>query len=162
MYEAWGQVENVYQRRADLIPNLVETVKAYADHEEETFAAVTEARSRASSIQVDPQNLNPSQVQAFQSAQGALSQALGRLLVTVEAYPELRASENFQDLQAQLEGTENRIAVERRRFNQSARAYNQTVRRFPGVLWARLFGFEPVPYFEADDGAEAAPDVDFS
>lgn len=162
VHRAWAQVENVYQRRADLIPNLVKTVQAYASHEQATFTAVTEARSKASSIQVDPRNLTPQMVSQFSASQGELSAALGRLMVVVERYPELKANEGFLQLQAQLEGTENRISVERGTFNATAEAYNRTVQRLPGLLFARLFGFAPRPYFEAAAGADTAPDVDFA
>ena len=160
----WGNVENVYQRRADLIPNLVETVKGYAAHEKDTFQAVIEARAKASSIQaqITPETLSdPNLLQNFQAAQGQLSQALGRLMLVVERYPDLKANQNFLDLQAQLEGTENRIAVERRRFNDLSRDYNTGIRRFPGNLIAGMFGFERRPYFEADEGSAKAPAVKF-
>jgi LemA protein len=159
--EAWSQVENVYQRRADLIPNLVETVKGAAQFEQETFTAVTEARARAGQISFD-QAPTPEQLQQYQAAQGELGAALSRLLVVVERYPELRATEAFRDLQSQLEGTENRIAVERRRFNEVARDFNTSRRRFPTNLLASLFGFDAKAYFEAEEGAEEAPRVDFS
>jgi LemA protein len=157
----WAQVQNVYQRRADLIPNLVATVKGYAEHERETFLAVTEARSKASSITVDPTNLNAESLQQFQAAQDGLSSALSRLLVVVERYPDLKANQNFLDLQAQLEGTENRISVERSKFNDAARAYNTAIRRIPGSIVAALSGFDPRPYFEAAEGADEAPKVEF-
>lgn len=159
--EKWSQVENVYQRRADLIPNLVNTVKGYAEHEQQTLTKVIEARSKATSIDVDPNNLNPEALQNFQQAQKGLSSALSRLMVVVERYPELKASQNFRDLQAQLEGTENRISVERRKFNQAARAYNTAIRKFPTNLIANSMGFEKKAYFEADQGAEKAPEVNF-
>ncbi|HVS13786.1 MAG TPA: LemA family protein [Thermoanaerobaculia bacterium] len=159
--EAWSQVENVYQRRADLIPNLVETVKGAARFEQDTFTQVTAARARAGQISFD-QAPTPEQLQQYQAAQGELSAALSRLMVVVERYPELRATEAFRDLQSQLEGTENRIAVERRRFNEVARDFNTTRRRFPTNLLANLFGFEPKAYFEAEEGAEQPPEVDFS
>jgi LemA protein len=158
---AWSQVENVYQRRADLIPNLVATVKGYAEHEQETFIAVTEARSKVGSINMEGITNNPQALQNFQQAQGQLSSALSRLMVVVEKYPELKANQNFLDLQTQLEGTENRIAVERNRYNKAAQAYNTTIRRFPGSIYAGLFGFEKKAYFKAEAGAEKAPQVEF-
>ena len=158
---SWAQVENVYQRRADLIPNLVNTVKGYASHEKETLESVIEARSKATSVNVNPQNLDAKSLQQFQQAQSGLSSALSRLMVVVERYPDLKANQNFLDLQAQLEGTENRIAVERRKFNESARAFNTYIRSFPKNLYANLFGFEKKAYFEADKGAEKAPEVQF-
>jgi len=160
----WGNVENVYQRRADLIPNLVETVKGYAAHEQETFTAVIEARAKATQVQAQltPETLNdPKLMEQFQQAQGELSSALARLMVVVERYPDLKANQNFLDLQAQLEGTENRIAVERRRFNDLARDYNTAIRRFPGNIIAGLFNFDAKSYFEAAEGAAQAPKVDF-
>lgn len=157
----WSQVENVYQRRTDLIPNLVNTVKGYAEHEQETLTGVIEARSKASSIQVDPENLNPEMLQQFQQAQDGLSSALSRLMVVVERYPDLKANQSFQDFQVQLEGTENRIAVERRKFNEAAQSYNTFIRRFPQLLFANLFGFDKRTYFEAISGAETAPEVQF-
>jgi len=158
---AWSQVENVYQRRADLIPNLVATVKGYAEHEQETFTAVTEARSKVGSINMEGLTNNPAALQQFQQAQGQLSSALSRLMVVVERYPELKANQNFLDLQTQLEGTENRIAVERNRYNKSAQAFNTIIRRFPGSVYAGLFGFQRKAYFEAESGAETAPKVEF-
>lgn len=158
---SWAQVENVYQRRADLIPNLVNTVKGYASHEKETLEAVIEARSKATSVNVNPQNLDAKSLQQFQQAQSGLSSALSRLMVVVERYPDLKANQNFLDLQAQLEGTENRIAVERRKFNESARAFNTYIRSFPKNIYANMFGFEKKAYFEADKGAEKAPEVQF-
>ena len=157
----WANVENVYQRRADLIPNLVATVKGYAEHEQETFIAVTEARSKASSINVDPTKLTNESLQQFQAAQEGLSSALSRLLVVVERYPDLKANQNFLDLQAQLEGTENRITVERMKFNDTAKSYNTAIRKFPRNLLASMFGFDQKPYFEASEGAEEAPKVEF-
>jgi LemA protein len=154
-------VENVYQRRADLIPNLVATVKGYAEHEQETFIAVTEARSKVGSINMEGITNNPQALQNFQQAQGQLSSALSRLMVVVEKYPELKANQNFLDLQTQLEGTENRIAVERNRYNKAAQTYNTTIRRFPGSIYAGLFGFEKKAYFKAEAGAEKAPQVEF-
>ena len=161
--EKWSQVENVYQRRLDLIPNLVETVKGYAAHEKETFQAVTEARAKAGgSINLGSDALNnPAMFQQFQQAQSALSSALSRLMVVVEKYPELKANENFLALQSQLEGTENRISVERRRFNEVARTYNTYTKQFPKVIFARMFGFNDKPYFKAQEGADVAPKVQF-
>lgn len=159
--EKWSQVENVYQRRADLIPNLVNTVKGYAEHEQQTLTKVIEARSKATSVNVDPENLDDQSLQKFQQAQKGLSSALSRLMVVVERYPELKASQNFRDLQAQLEGTENRISVERRKFNQAARKYNTKLRQFPTNMIANTMGFEKKAYFEADKGADEAPQVEF-
>lgn len=156
---AWAQVENVYQRRADLIPNLVATVKGYAAHENETFLAVTEARNNATSIKVE--NLSKDEIAKFQKAQDGLGQALGRLIAIGEAYPDLKASDNFRDLQAQLESSENRIAVERNKFNETVRAYNVATRRFPSNILASIFGFEMKGYFTAAEGAEVAPKVEF-
>jgi LemA protein len=159
---AWSQVENVYQRRSDLIPNLVETVKGYASQEERVFREVTEARSRVGSIQMTPQMLdNPQQFQKFQQAQGELSSALSRLLVVAENYPQLKSNENFLQLQQQLEGTENRITVERQRFIQVAQDYNIRIKRFPAALVAGLTGFREKAYFEAERGANEAPKVKF-
>jgi len=159
----WAQVENVYQRRLDLIPNLVETVKGYAEHEQETFTEVTEARSKASSIQVDPEKLmgNPAALAQFQQAQEGLAGALSRLMVVVEKYPDLKANQNFLDLQVQLEGTENRITQERRRFNEQAQGYNTQIRKFPASVVASMSGFDQIPYFDAAAGAEKAPEVKF-
>lgn len=159
--EKWSQVENVYQRRADLIPNLVNTVKGYADFEQQTLTDVIEARSKATSVNIDPENLNENNLQQFQNAQEGLSGALSRLMVVVERYPELKANQNFLDLQAQLEGTENRIANERRKFNEVTRFYNTYIKKFPQNIFAGFYGFEPKPYFEADTGAEEVPDVQF-
>jgi LemA protein len=160
--QAWAQVENQYQRRADLIPNLVETVKGAADFEQNTLTDVIEARSKATSIQLQPGDLNdPQQMQRFQQAQEQLSGALSRLMVTVERYPELKANQNFSTLQQQLEGTENRISVERNRYNRAAQEYNTDVRRFPANIFANLMGFDQKAYFEAEQGAQEAPDVDF-
>jgi len=158
---AWSQVENVYQRRADLIPNLVATVKGYAEHEQETFIAVTEARSKVGSINMEGMADNPAALQKFQAAQGQLTSALSRLMVVVEKYPDLKANQNFLNLQTQLEGTENRISVERNRFNKTAQAYNTVIRRFPGSMYAGFFGFDRKAYFEAESGAETAPEVEF-
>ena len=160
----WGNVENVYQRRADLIPNLVETVKGYASHERETLEAVIKARAEATKIQAEltPETLNdPQLMQKFQAVQGELGSALGRLMVVIEKYPELKANEGFRDLQVQLEGTENRIAVERRRFNEQAQEFNTVIRRFPANMVAGMFGFSKRAYFEAAEGSEAAPKVEF-
>ena len=158
---AWGQVENVYQRRSDLIPNLVETVKGAAEFERETFTAVTEARSKAGQVTLSGAPENAQQLQQFQAAQDQLSSALSRLLVVVEKYPELKATDAFRDLQSQLEGTENRITVERMRFNDVARDYNTARRRFPTVLIAGIMGFDARPYFEAEQGADQPPPVQF-
>jgi LemA protein len=158
---AWSQVQNVYQRRADLIPNLVNTVKGYAQHESATLEGVVNARSKATQITVDPENLTPESLAKFQKAQGELSSALGKLLSITENYPELKANENFLQLQAQLEGTENRITVERQKFNETARGYNTTIRKFPNNILAGMFGFEKKAYFEAEEGAERAPEVKF-
>ena len=157
----WADVETQYQRRADLIPNLVNTVKGYAAHESETLQAVVEARAKATSANIDPTNITAEQMANFQKAQDGVSSALGRLLVTVEKYPELKANENFRELQAQLEGTENRISVARRDFNESARKYNTTLRSFPKNILAGMFGFEKKAYFEAHEGSDQAPTVQF-
>ena len=161
--QAWAQVENVYQRRADLIPNLVEVVKGYAGHERETLQAIVEARSKVGGqINLGPGVLNNPQAFArFQQAQDALSSALQRLMVVVERYPDLKADQRFADLQAQLEGTENRIAVERRRFNEAVQAYNTAIRKFPAKIIAGMFGFQPKVYFKAQAGAEKVPQVKF-
>ena len=160
--QAWADVQAAYQRRADLIPNLVETVKGAADFEKETLQAVTEARAKATSIQVSAEDLdNPQQLQQFQQAQSALGQSLGRLLAVSENYPKLQATQAFSDLQAQLEGTENRITVARRDYNNAVRQYNTQVRSFPTVLFAGVMGFQQKASFEAEQGAEQAPDVDF-
>lgn len=158
---AWSQVENVYQRRMDLIPNLVATVKGYAAHEAGTLEAVVEARAKATQTTVDASNLTPEQIARFQSAQTELSSAVGRLLVSVERYPDLKANQNFLELQAQLEGTENRITVERQKYNEAAREYNTTIRRFPNNIFAGMFGFQTKGYFEAQEGADKAPVVSF-
>lgn len=157
----WADVETQYQRRADLIPNLVNTVKGYAAHESETLAAVVEARAKATSVNIDPTNMSAEQIANFQKAQDGVSSALSRLLVTVEKYPDLKANENFKELQAQLEGTENRISVARRDYNESARKYNTTLRSFPKNILAGMFGFEKKAYFEAQEGSEQAPTVQF-
>lgn len=159
--KAWSQVENVYQRRADLIPNLVATVKGYAAHESETLQGVVDARSKATQIRLDAENLTPEALQQFQNAQGELSSALGRLIMLKENYPDLKANQNFLDLQAQLEGTENRIAVERKKFNESAQSYNTMLRQFPKNIIASMFNFEKKAYFKAQEGAESAPKVEF-
>lgn len=158
---SWAQVENQYQRRADLIPNLVNTVKGYAEFEKETLVDVVEARAKATSINVDADDLNPEQLQQFQQAQSELSGALSRLLATVERYPDLKANQNFLELQAQLEGTENRIATERMRFNEVVQAYNAYIRQFPQNIIAGWFDFEQKGYFEAEVGAEEVPEVTF-
>ncbi|HIY47618.1 MAG TPA: LemA family protein [Candidatus Alistipes faecigallinarum] len=158
---AWSNVETQYQRRADLIPNLVNTVKGYAAHESETLGAVTEARARATSINLSASDLTPERLAAFQQAQADVRSALGRLIAVAENYPDLKANQNFLELQAQLEGTENRIAVARKDFNAAAQRYNVAVRRFPSNLIAGLFGFEKKPYFEASEGADKAPEVQF-
>lgn len=157
----WANVENQYQRRADLIPNLVNTVKGYASHESQTLENVVAARAKATQVTVDPEKLTPEAMQDYQAAQGELSAALGRLLMITENYPDLKANQNFLELQAQLEGTENRIAVERSRFNEMARQYNATIRRFPKSIIASMFGFDKKPYFEADATAAQAPRVEF-
>lgn len=157
----WAQVENAYQRRADLIPNLVNTVKGAAEFEQETLTQVVEARAKATSIQVDADNLTPESIAQFQQAQGALSQSLGRLLATVEAYPDIKANQNFLQLQAQLEGTENRISVERRAFIEATQQYNATVRKFPNNITAGIFGFKQKGSFTAEAGADQAPEVQF-
>ena len=157
----WADVETQYQRRADLIPNLVNTVKGYAAHESETLQAVVEARAKATSVNIDPTNMSAEQIANFQKAQDGVSSALGRLLVTVEKYPDLKANENFKELQTQLEGTENRISVARRDYNEAARKYNTTLRSFPKNILAGMFGFEKKAYFEAQEGSEQAPTVQF-
>lgn len=157
----WAQVESQYQRRMDLIPNLVNTVKGYADFEKSTLTAVIEARAKATQVKVDAKSLTPESIQKFQEAQGELSTALGRLLVVAEQYPNLKANQNFLELQAQLEGTENRIAVERQKFNETAKDYNVYIRRFPQNLLAGIYGFQNKAYFESEKGAERAPAVQF-
>jgi LemA protein len=157
----WANVENQYQRRADLIPNLVNTVKGYATHEQETFTKVTEARSKATSVTIDAANMTDEDMKRFQAAQGEVSSALSRLLAVAEAYPDLKANQNFLELQSQLEGTENRIAVERRKFNETATTYNTALRRFPTVLYAGMLGFKERPYFQAEAGSQIAPKVQF-
>ena len=158
---AWSQVENVYQRRADLIPNLVATVKGYAAHESETLESVVAARAKATQVTIDPANLSADEIAKYNEAQGELGNALGKLLMIQENYPDLKANENFRDLQAQLEGTENRIATERMKFNQAVKDYNTLIRRFPNNIFASMFGFEKKGYFEANAGAEKAPKVEF-
>jgi LemA protein len=158
---AWANVEAQYQRRADLIPNLVNTVKGVADFEKSTLTAVMEARSKATSIRIDPNNMTPEKLQEFQQAQAQVGGALGRLLAVAEAYPQLRATESFKELQSQLEGTENRINESRRQFNIAAQEYNRSRSTFPRVIVASIFGFPPRPYFEADKGSEKAPTVKF-
>lgn len=158
---AWSQVENQYQRRMDLIPNLVNTVKGYATHEKETLEGVVSARAEATKTTIDPSNLNEESMKKFQAAQGELSSALSRLMVVLERYPDLKANQNFSELQAQLEGTENRISVERKRFNETAQSYNTYIRSFPTNILAGMFGFQPKAYFSADSGAEKAPKVEF-
>lgn len=159
--QGWSQVENVYQRRMDLIPNLVNTVKGVANFEQKTLTDVIQARANASSIKVDASKLSPDQISKFQASQGELSQALGRLMVVAEQYPQLKATQNFLELQSQLEGTENRIAVERQKFNEVVMDYNSYVRKFPQVIYAGMFGFDKKGYFEATAGAEKAPEVQF-
>ena len=158
---AWSQVENVYQRRADLIPNLVATVKGYAAHESQTLENVIAARSKATQVTVDPANLTEEALAKFNAAQGELTNALGRLLMITENYPDLKASQQFSELQAQLEGTENRITTERMKFNDIAKGYNTLIRSFPTNILASMFGFEKKGYFEAQAGAETAPKVEF-
>ncbi|MBR2867100.1 MAG: LemA family protein [Alistipes sp.] len=159
--EAWANVETVYQRRSDLIPNLVNTVKGYASHEAETLEAVTAARSAATSITVDPSTATPEEMEQWMAAQDEVGRALGRLIAISESYPDLKASTNFRDLQAQLEGTENRISTERRKYNEAVKKYNVKIRRFPTNLIASMFGFERKAMFEASEGAETAPVVEF-
>ncbi len=159
----WAKVESSYQRRADLVPNLVNTVKGYASHERETLEAVTASRAQVGSVQASPAILNkPAEFEKFQQAQAAFSNALSRLLVVVERYPDLKANQNFMDLQSQLEGTENRINVERNRFNDAAQNYNIRIKQFPAVIIARMFGFQEKQYFRAAAGSERAPAVDFT
>ena len=158
---AWAQVENVYQRRADLIPNLVETVKGYAKHEQETLEGVIQARANATKVTIDPANMTPEDLQKYQSAQGEITNALSRLIAVSESYPVLKANQNFLELQNQLEGTENRIAVERNKFNEVAREYNTKRRTFPTNIIAAIFNFGDKPYFQAQEGADKAPKVDF-
>ncbi len=157
----WGNVETQYQRRSDLIPNFVNTVKGAAEFEQSTLTQVIEARAKATSVTIDPTNMTEANMQQFQQAQGEVSSALSRLMVVVEKYPELRATQNFRDLQIELEGTENRISVERRKFNDVARTYNTYIRRFPQNFLSGMFGFQTKPYFEATEGSEKAPVVTF-
>ena len=157
----WAQVENVYQRRADLIPNLVNTVKGYAAHEKETLEGVVNARAKATQTTIDPSNLNAESIAAFSQAQNGLSSALSKLMVVVEKYPDLKANQNFLELQAQLEGTENRIAAERKKFNDAVKDYNAFIRKFPKNITASMFDFEKRDYFEAKEGSEVAPTVEF-
>ena len=157
----WANVETQYQRRADLIPNLVNTVKGYASHEKETLEGVVEARSKATQMQVNANDLTPEKLAEYQKAHGAVTSALGRLLAITENYPDLKANQNFLELQAQLEGTENRINVARTNFNNAAQAYNTAIRRFPKSLFASMFGFDKHAYFEAAEGTETAPTVSF-
>ena len=157
----WADVETQYQRRADLIPNLVNTVKGYAAHEKETLEGVVKARSEATSVKIDPENMTAEQMAQFQKAQNGVSSALSKLLLVVEKYPDLKANQNFLELQSQLEGTENRITVARRDFNGAAKEYNTTIRKFPKNILAGMFGFEKKAYFEAQEGAEKAPEVQF-
>jgi len=157
----WANVESQYQRRADLIPNLVSTVKGYASHESSTLEGVVAARAKATQVTIDPASLTPEKLQEYQAAQGQVSSALGKLLMITENYPDLKANQNFLELQAQLEGTENRISVERTRFNESAQAYNKEIRRFPKNILAGMFGFDKKPYFAAESGSEKAPEVKF-
>ena len=161
VHSQWAKVENQYQRRADLIPNLVNTVKGYASHEKETLDAVISARAKATQITIDPANLNEASLLKYQKAQGELSQALGRLLAVTENYPDLKANQNFLELQAQLEGTENRISTERTRYTDSVKEYNTLIRKFPASIIASMNGFEKKPQFEAETGAERAPEVKF-
>ena len=158
---AWGNVENVYQRRADLIPNLVETVKGYAKHEQETLEGVIEARANATKVTIDPTNMTPEDLQKYQAAQGDVTNALSRLIAVAENYPDLKANQNFLELQSQLEGTENRIAVERNKFNEKAKVYNTNRRTFPTNIIASIFNFGEKPSFQAQEGADVAPKVDF-
>ena len=157
----WGNVQNVYQRRADLIPNLVATVKGYAEHEKSTLEEVVNARTKATQMTVNVDDLTPEKLREFQKTQGELSTALGRLIAITENYPDLKANQNFLELQAQLEGTENRINVERKNFNEAVQAYNAKIRRFPNSILASMFGFEKKPYFEAEAGSDKAPKVQF-
>lgn len=157
----WANVESQYQRRADLIPNLVATVKGYAAHESETLEGVVAARAKATQVTIDPENMTPAKMKEFQAAQGELSSALGKLLMITENYPDLKANQNFLELQAQLEGTENRISTERNRFNEMAKEFNTTIRKFPSSIVASMTGFEKKEYFEAEKGSEAAPEVKF-
>jgi len=157
----WGDVEGAYQRRTDLIPNLVNTVKGVANFEKSTLTDVVQARANATAVKIDPSNMTPESLKKFEGAQNGLSSSLSRLMVVVEKYPELKATQNFMELQSQLEGTENRINVERRKFNEVAKSYNANILSFPNVIFARMFGFQEKAYFEAQAGAEKAPEVKF-
>ncbi|MCT4665140.1 MAG: LemA family protein [Flavobacteriales bacterium] len=157
----WANVESAYQRRSDLIPNLVNTVKGYAEHEKSTLTEVIEARAKATKVTVDPSNITPEAMQKFQAAQTGLSGALSKLLVSVERYPDLKANQNFMALQTQLEGTENRINVERNRFNETVKTYNMSIKTFPNNMMAGMFGFSEMTYYKADAGSEKAPEVKF-
>jgi len=159
--EQWGNVESSYQRRADLIPNIVNTAKGYAEFEQETLTKVIEARSKATSVTIDPTNITPQQLEQFQQVQGGLSSALARLLAVFERYPDLKANENFKELINELERTENRINVERNRYNEVVRPYNTATRKIPGSLVAGIFGFDQKAYFEAEEGSDQAPEVEF-
>ncbi len=159
--KAWSEVENQYQRRSDLIPNIVNTVKGYAAHEQTTLTDVVEARANASSVKIQAEDLTEENLARFQQAQDALSQGIGRLMAVAEAYPDLKANENFLELQAQLEGTENRITVARRNYNETAQVYNAEIRKFPTIVYAGWFGFKKKPYFQASAGADRAPVVEF-
>ena len=159
MASAWSQVENVYQRRADLVPNLVAVVKNYAEYEQETLIDITEARAKAAASTVDMEHFDDMEFTHFESVQKELGNSINRLLVTIENYPDLKASENYQSLQTQLTGCENRIQTERQRFNEATKVYNQSIRKFPNNLIAKLLGFEKRPYFEADEGAEKVPET---
>ena len=159
MNSAWSQVENVYQRRADLVPNLVAVVKNYAEYEQETLTAVTEARAKAAASTVNMENFDETDFSHFESVQKELGNSINRLLVSIENYPDLKASENYQSLQTQLTGCENRIQTERQRFNEAVKVYNQSIRKFPNMLIAKLLGFENRPYFEADEGADRVPET---
>lgn len=159
MTSAWSQVENVYQRRADLVPNLVAVVKNYAEYEQETLTAITEARAKAAASTVNMENFDETDFSHFESVQKELGNSINRLLVTIENYPDLKASENYQSLQTQLTGCENRIQTERQRFNEAVKVYNQSIRKFPNMLIAKLLGFENRPYFEADEGADRVPET---
>ncbi|MBV1887928.1 MAG: LemA family protein [Urechidicola sp.] len=159
--KSWANVESSYQRRADLIPNLVSTVKGYAAHEKETLEGVINARAKATSTTIDPSNMTPESIAAFQQSQAGLSSALSKLMVVVERYPDLKANQNFLELQSQLEGTENRINVERNRFNESATEYKNLIQKFPNVLYAGILGFKELPVFKAAEGSDVAPTVEF-